>query len=344
MIRKGLAVAVILLFIGMSVVPSTAVTELKDASPVSFDGNTLYVGGSGPNNYTTIQSAVNDAVDGDTVYVYDDSSPYYENIVVNKSINLFGEDRNTTVIHGVRGTTVVEIIADGVNVTGFTIEGEGSNTGILIRRYSNSTISNNNISNCTFGIELFWSENIIVSENLFDSCVVSITSDGSGMVISGNTLNSSKTLDFIGDITFWGGGNNIIVNNTLTNFKGGHRKGMRLEGVHHSVIKGNTFNGYNNMAIELYRTFNNVISGNAFLNNGWGIFVGTSMFNTICCNNFIGNNRSAGFGFFSPFNTWDSNYWGRPRILPKPIFGIMGIIPWVNFDWNPASEPYDIEV
>ena len=41
----------------------------------------------------------------------------------------------------------------------------------------------------------------------------------------------------------------------------------------------------------------------------------------------------------------DENYWNRPRFLPKPIFGsrgFIGIIPWVQFDWHPAKEPYDI--
>ena len=51
----------------------------------------MYVGGSGPNNYTTIQSAIDDAVDGDTVFVYDDSSPYREHLLIETSINLLGE-------------------------------------------------------------------------------------------------------------------------------------------------------------------------------------------------------------------------------------------------------------
>ncbi|RLF42667.1 MAG: hypothetical protein DRN17_07450, partial [Thermoplasmata archaeon] len=42
------------------------------------DGNTLYVGGSGEGNYSSIQDAVDNASNGDTIYVYDDSSPYYE--------------------------------------------------------------------------------------------------------------------------------------------------------------------------------------------------------------------------------------------------------------------------
>jgi len=144
MIRKGLAVAVILLFIGMSVVPSTAVQELKDVSTVSFDGNTLYVGGSGPNNYTTIQSAINNASDGDTVFVYDDSSPYYEHITINTRINLIGEDKNTTIIDGgFLGGVIVKINIAGVYLSGFTIQNSGhkppslSGYGIVINSNGN---------------------------------------------------------------------------------------------------------------------------------------------------------------------------------------------------------------
>jgi hypothetical protein len=45
------------------------------------------------------------------------------------------------------------------------------------------------------------------------------------------------------------------------------------------------------------------------------------------------------------------NYWGQPRTKPYPIYGkIYGKIgpfyrialPWVQFDWHPAKEPYDI--
>ncbi len=38
--------------------------------------NILYVGGTGPNNYTRIQDAIDNASDGDTIFVY--SGIYYE--------------------------------------------------------------------------------------------------------------------------------------------------------------------------------------------------------------------------------------------------------------------------
>ena len=39
-------------------------------SLATSSGNWLYVGGSGPGNYSVIQDAVDNASDGDTVYVY----------------------------------------------------------------------------------------------------------------------------------------------------------------------------------------------------------------------------------------------------------------------------------
>ena len=73
-------------------------TSNVEAQPAPTGGNTLYVGGSGPNNYTSIQDAIDNASDGDTIYVY--SGIYYENVVINKRINLIGEDRNGTIIDG----------------------------------------------------------------------------------------------------------------------------------------------------------------------------------------------------------------------------------------------------
>jgi len=58
-----------------------------------------------------------DAKNGDTVFVYDDSSPYYENIIVNKSIILIGENRGTTVIDGGGYGDVITVIKDQVNIS-----------------------------------------------------------------------------------------------------------------------------------------------------------------------------------------------------------------------------------
>jgi len=45
-------------------------TDKTNPGYFNENGNTLYVGGSGPNNYTKIQDAIDNASNGDTVFVY----------------------------------------------------------------------------------------------------------------------------------------------------------------------------------------------------------------------------------------------------------------------------------
>jgi len=109
--RKMLLVVIITFCISISFIPQVSCFDISVLEVSSFDGNVLYVGCSGSECYDTIQSAINDAQSGDTIFVYDDSSPYYENIVVAKSINLIGEDRETTIIYGIgNGDVVLQIL------------------------------------------------------------------------------------------------------------------------------------------------------------------------------------------------------------------------------------------
>ena len=88
-------------------------------------GNILYVGGLGPGNYTTIQAAINDASDGDTVFVYDGSSPYYENVIVDVSVNLIGENKKSTVIDGSWSGNTIRITKSSVAVANFSVVNSG---------------------------------------------------------------------------------------------------------------------------------------------------------------------------------------------------------------------------
>jgi len=120
LIGKWLAIGIILLFVGTCTIPASAQNTEKSQS--TSRGNWLYVGGSGPGNYTRIQDAINASSDGDTVFVYDDSSPYLENILIDKSISVVGEDCNSTVILGNSSTDILTINRERVLLSGFTIE------------------------------------------------------------------------------------------------------------------------------------------------------------------------------------------------------------------------------
>ena len=87
--KQFLVIGLVFLLLFSSVVPISIGADVKIPSNLiqsSNGGNTLYVGGSGPNNYTKIQDAINNADEGDTVFVY--SGTYYEHFTINTTINL----------------------------------------------------------------------------------------------------------------------------------------------------------------------------------------------------------------------------------------------------------------
>lgn len=98
----------------MIITSSTGTNEVE-YSLTTVGKITLYVRGDGPENYTKIQYALDNASDGDLVFVYDDSSPYFENLVVNVTIDLTSEDRYSTIIDGGENDNVIQINAVSVN-------------------------------------------------------------------------------------------------------------------------------------------------------------------------------------------------------------------------------------
>ena len=68
-------------------------------TPSVEGSNTYYVNKTGSGGaFISIQDAINAANDGDTVFVY--NGTYYENVIVNKIINLIGEHPDATLIDG----------------------------------------------------------------------------------------------------------------------------------------------------------------------------------------------------------------------------------------------------
>jgi len=133
------------------------------------ENNVLEVSQNGNYDYTCIKDAINDAEEGDTIYVY--MGTYYENIVIDKTINLVGEDKENTIIDGQEKTDVIKIISNYVNITGFTIRNAGFylyNNGIDIDS-SYNTIANNIIQRCRCGIALeLWANNCEIFQNTLE--------------------------------------------------------------------------------------------------------------------------------------------------------------------------------
>ncbi len=118
----------------------------------------------------------------------------------------------------------------------------------------------------------------------------------------------------------------------------------------------------NKNGIFLQNAHNDTITGNAFLNNEMGISLFLTDNSNIHQNNFINNTNQSFFDYIFflqifPHNNWNGNYWDNwHSMLPKPIRGFKELVyiilrpgtyysvtfPWLNFDWHPALEPYDL--
>ncbi len=219
----------------------------KSSSSLST-GNTLYVGGSGPGNYTRIGEAVHDASDGDTVFVYDDSSPYYDKdgITIKKSINLIGENKETTIIDGEGPTMVTSPIitiwesAEGVTISGFTIQNSGDffiDSGIEIRSSYNN-VSGNIISNNFYGIALYATHSTVnyntISNNIF-------TSNFNGGVFLANSKNNLILKNTFSDNL---GGVILEADSNLNNISDNvfHNDGIWISGADYNIFSNNLVN------------------------------------------------------------------------------------------------------
>ena len=128
--------------------------------------NIIYVGHSGSSNYKNIQDAINASAENYTIFVY--SGIYYENIVINKTINIIGEDAATTIIDGNNSGDVIYISEEGkTNISGFTIKKSGINAAGISIHSNNNIIYDNNISDNSYGIYSTYSQNNNFSQNTF---------------------------------------------------------------------------------------------------------------------------------------------------------------------------------
>lgn len=272
-----------------------------DASDEVFFRQAIIV----PDDFSTIQGAINAASDGDTIFVRNGT---YSGVVIDKSVTLQGECAQATIVNG--GTEFqntgsgIAIVSDNVRISGFTIQNA---RGPPIRicgdfgvSYANITISNNFMMGNGEGIRLINTTGDVVSDNF-----ISNNYGGIG-------------LDWAND--------NIIQNNTLYNVTGGIQGGYPS---YDNTFSENNIIG-NNYGIEM----SNVFNGNEFFNNN---FINNTIQTSLTAgNNTWDNGYPSGGNYWSDYNGTDL-YNGPGQNLTGSD-GI-GDIPYVIYANNTDNYP-----
>jgi nitrous oxidase accessory protein len=227
-------------------------------------------------DYHSIQTAANNATEGDTVTV--SAGVYREGtIVIKKPIKLMG--RPGAIIDGNNQNQILVIFkANGVLIKGFTFKNTGVSftselAGIRVIESTDCRIEDNTFVNTNYGIYLEKSHLCRVTDNQFKGKAVDEASGGNGIHI-------------------WTGSDHHIEGNHID----GHRDGIYLEFVKNSLIKENHVQ--NNLRYGLHFMFSNNTKSqnNTYSFNGSGVAIMYSQNILIENNTFSRNKGTASYG------------------------------------------------
>jgi len=315
-IAKGRALAVMFIMLGALLAGTSLLPSTRAA--------VLFVGGAGPGNHTTIQGAIDAANPGDTVYVY--SGTYHESLEIRKTMSLIGEDRDTTVVGRSSPGDVIQVSADRVNISGFTVMNSGHDimdAGIRLESANDCRLSGNNLSESYFGIYVYESHRTTIVDNVFwndtsygvrffwsdDNIFVNNASPEvrwpPTVWIFGSTRNLISNNHFL-DYFLWGANNNIITNNTAGSISVWFTSGTAISG--NLITRGVYAYG----GLYLDNSSDNTIRGNTISDTGeyMSFTLYNSRDNLIYHNNIEvltqGSNDWMHINF--SHNTWDNGY------------------------------------
>ncbi len=249
-------------------------------------------------HYVSIQRAIDNANYGNTIYVK--SSNYYEHITVDKPIALVGENKHTTVINGSQSGTVMEIIADGVTINGFTFTNSGNDYGDAgIEINSNGNNISNNIISYNFNYGIYGSE---ISTNSISNNILEYNDDNAIYLSSSDNnflVNNSINNNWDYGIYLYSSNNNRIIKNCIS---GNWGTGIYLNSCLQNNVSSNGIRGGESTGIDLSSSQYNNLTKNKIENNiGNGIELDESKANYIQNNNISKNDEDG-------IELWDSSH------------------------------------
>ena len=316
-----------------------------------------------PQDYDTIQEAINAADPGDTILVAAGTYPEY--VLVNKSVTLKGYNRESVITGQKTPPRIMDVTVSNVEISGFTIQNKGTLKGIYVEppfgeTISYVTITDNALINNHVGVFLSYCIHVGITNNTFNNNYYGIRlHDSDFNTITDNKINGSI---YYGINLYAHSENNKITVNTLTN----NKYCTLLEWSNGNTINLNTIKSSTEYGIRLSYSSGTTVKGNNVLNNKYGVYVWNCSGNTFYYNNFIDNTIQVDHYdvtlLLDEANTWDdSNYppgakgnywsdytgvddgsgvgrWGEPREADDGIGDTL--IPHLQVDWYPLMHPW----
>lgn len=205
-----------------------------------------------PDNYSSIQAAVDNATNGDVLIIRD--GEYIENINVDKSIIIKSENgtANCTVKPFNTNSAIFSLESNSISIYGLSISGSLTKEGIYVTA-DECNISLNCITKNFYGISLYHSSGNIIHSN-------HLSENSRGIYAYHSQENSLN-------------GNNIINN----------EEGISLINSPNNLIEKNdaTFNTY---GVQISSSDNNTVSNNILSNNKHSLEIDTSEENILINN------------------------------------------------------------
>jgi parallel beta-helix repeat protein len=241
-----------------------------------INAENIIVPKNGGGNNNSIQNAIDNASSGDIIYIWADT--FYENLVINKSVELVGNGTSKTIIDGQGLGSVIKIFADNVTIRNFTLLNSGNAFsgieiyGSITNSVAGCRIMDNELNNNGYGISLWNSDN--------------------------NYLEGNKVVtNTYGGIQLKNSVNNYLNTNTIKK----NHNGIYLDSSDENIIKKNNIISNENQGLFLSFSYDNKILNNEIILNNMGIELLSSLNNNIT-DNLIKENRNKGISLEASSN------------------------------------------
>jgi len=256
-------------FIIISILLNNAIFSKTDATntiriPIRQE---IIVDQFGNGDYINIQDAIDNAIDGESILI--NAGNYSEQLKIYKKIQIRGAGTDISIIRIEKGN-IIEIMSDNVSLRDLSLYGGGDaygNSGIVIQKSENVTISDININSSGRGIFLDDSSNIMIN----NCSLYSKNASGIFLYRSENIwiddCNISKNRDYGIDVS--DSISTIITCNEITN---NGASGIALTYSDMNEISRNIIENNDNAGIFHFMSKYNVFNDNSLKNDSFLIF------------------------------------------------------------------------